>query len=78
MNNATLREQIAAYERALLDAYLEQAENGRQSVIIAHRIDGLRTSIEKKRALIRRIENAAIVGRRSADDARRLSRKGRS
>lgn len=66
MKPDTLREQIAADERELIWQLKAQAQNASLGVTIAHRIDELRSSIDKKRAVIRRIENAAeIVGRRT-------------
>lgn len=75
MNKPTLLEQIAAHERELFAKLKARAENASQGVVIAHEIDALHESIEKKRATIRRLENAAdIVGRRNAGNRRQQQR----
>lgn len=79
MNKPDLRERIAADERELLFQLKEQASNASHGVVIAHRIDELRSSIDKTRALIRRLENAAdVVARRTAGARPALSRKVRT
>lgn len=78
IDKPTLLEQIADDERALFALLKDRAVHASRGVVLEHSIDALHESIDKKRAALRRSENAAdVVARRSAD-ARRLSRKGRS
>lgn len=75
---AALRAQTSLAETELLEQLKAAAENASQGVVIAHRIDELRTLIDRNRATIRRLDNAAdVVGRRSAGN-RRLATERRN
>lgn len=76
MDKPALLEQITADEREMLFQLREQARVASLGVTIAHRIDHLRSALERKRATIRRIENAAdIVSRRTAGNRRQQQRE---
>lgn len=76
MDKPTLLEQIADDERALFAKLKERAAHASLGVQIEHAIDALHESIDKKRAALRRIENAAdVVGRRSAGQPGKRERR---
>ena len=76
VDKRTLLEQIADHERELFAKLKERAALASQGVQLEHAIDAIHLSIEKKRATIRRIENAIdTVDRRTAGRAGKPQRR---
>lgn len=76
VDKPTLLEQIADDERALFALLKDRAVHAARGVVLEHSIDALHESIDKKRAALRRIENAAdIVSRRTAGNRRQQQRR---